>query len=302
MTTRAVGPGSGWRWLVQAVNLGRSNAKAIFGAVALLAVIALVPSAIQMVMQYGLKLGPESVMVVIGLTSLLSILVYPLLIGGLLRVIHAAETGQPTHATAIFDTFRSGGGGGRLIGFGLLMALVYIGVFLAVVMLFGKDFMRWYWDLVTSTQAMQGGTPPALALPEGFGAVMGLGTLFGLFLGGVYAVGFGQVALGGRGVGGSLGDGFAGALKNVLPILVLAVIAIVAFFAVALAAGIVAAILMLVGSLVHKALGIALVLPVYFALILVMYVVMFGVMYFMWRDICGDGAPAPRIRDDQVEV
>ena len=132
MTTRAVSPGSGWRWFRQAINLGRNNPKAVFGAVALLAVIALIPSVIQLVLQYGLGLGPEAVMTVIGLTTVASILVYPLLIGGLLRVIHAAENGQPTHATAIFDTFHADNGRGRLIGFGLLMTAIYVGVFLLV--------------------------------------------------------------------------------------------------------------------------------------------------------------------------
>ena len=120
----SVSPGSGWRWFKQAVNLGRSNPRAIFGAVALLAMLALVPSVIQLALQYGLGLGPEAVMTVVGVTTLVSIFVYPLLIGGLLRVIHAAERGEPTHAAAIFDTFRSGQGGGRLIGFGLAMAAI----------------------------------------------------------------------------------------------------------------------------------------------------------------------------------
>ena len=82
MTTRAISPGGGWRWFRQAIDLGRSNPKAIFGAVALLALIALIPSMIQMLLQFGLGLGPEVVMVVIGLTTLASIVVYPLLIGG----------------------------------------------------------------------------------------------------------------------------------------------------------------------------------------------------------------------------
>ena len=73
MTTRAVSPGSGWRWFRQAINLGRNNPKAVFGAVALMALIALIPSVIQMVLQYGPGLSPEGVMVVIGLTSVLSI-------------------------------------------------------------------------------------------------------------------------------------------------------------------------------------------------------------------------------------
>ena len=306
MTTRAVSPGSGWGWLRQAINLGRNNPRAVFGAVALLAVIALIPSVIQLVLQHGLGLGPEAVMMVIGVTTLASIVVYPLLIGGMLRVIHAAENGRPTHATAIFDSFRADGGRGRLIAFGLLMTAIYLGVFLLVISLFGRDFLSWYWQLITAAQEQQAGgaqmSPELLALPDGFGRVMALGSLFALFMGGVYAIGFGQVALGGRSVGQALSDGLAGTLKNVLPIVLLALLAVVALFALALVVGIVGGILALVGGAVHKALAVALVMPVYLGMLLVVYVVMFGVMYFMWRDICGE-PPAPvAARDDLIEL
>ena len=80
MTTRAVGPGKGWEWLLRAANLGRNNPKAIFGAVAWVALLALVPSILQLALQYGLHLGPTAVMSVIGLTTLFSIVLYPLLI------------------------------------------------------------------------------------------------------------------------------------------------------------------------------------------------------------------------------
>lgn len=306
MTTRAVSPGSGWRWFRQAINLGRNNPKAVFGAVALLALVALIPSVIQLVLQYGLGLGPQAVMMVVALTTLLSVLVYPLLIGGLLRVIHAAENDQPTRATAIFDTFRPSGDRLRLVVFGVLMTAIYLGAFLLVISLFGKDFMSWYWQLITAAQAQQAGgaalPPDAMALPEGFGRVMAIGSLVALFMGGVYAIGFGQVALGGRSVGAAFGDGLGGTLKNVLPIVVLAVLAVVAMFGLVLVVGILAAILMLVGGLVHKALGVILLVPIYLGMLLAIYVVMFGVMYFMWRDVCGE-PPAPEApRDDLIEL
>lgn len=303
MTTRAMGPGAGWRWLKQAINLGRHNPKAIFGAVALLALVALVPSLVQLALQHGAGMAAESVLMVVGAMTVAMIVVYPLLVGGLLRVIHASETGQPTRATALFDTFRAGNGAGRLIGFGVLLTLIYIAVFVAVIMSVGQDFMSWYMQVITAS--MQTGAPaqmPALPqLPEGLGTVMALGTLVGLFFGGVYAIGFGQVALGGRGVGAALADGVAGTLKNLLPIVVVAAIAIVLLFALILVIALVGGLLALVGGLVHEALAVLLVVPVYLGMLLVMYVVMFGVMYFMWRDVCGD-APATAASDNQLEL
>lgn len=306
MTTRAVGPGRGLGWLQQAINLGRHNPRAIFGATALMAVIALIPSVLQIVLQLVFKESPTAIVAVMAITTVLSMVVTALLIGGLLRVIHAAENGQPTHATAIFDTFREPQVRGRLIGFGVLMMVIYLGVFIAVISLFGQDFMRWYWELITSAQTMQaaGGTvpPPNLAeMPDGLGRIMAIGSLFALFMGGVYAIGFGQVALGGRRVGEAFVDGLRGTVKNVLPIVVLAVLSVTGMFVLVFGVALIAVIVTLVTSMISKALAVAILIPIYFAMILLMYVVMFGVMYFIWRDICADTLP-PSLRADQLEV
>jgi hypothetical protein len=306
MTTRAVGPGRGWGWLQQAINLGRHNPRAIFGAAALMAVVALIPSVLQILLQLVFKESPTAIVAVMAITTLLSMVVTALLIGGLLRVIHAAENGQPTHATAIFDTFRESQVRGRLIGFGVLMMVIYVGVFVAVISLLGRDFMHWYWELITSAQAMQAGgaavAPPTLAeVPDGVGQVMAIGSLFALFMGGVYAIGFGQVALGGRRVGEAFVDGLRGTIKNVLPIVVLAVLAIVGMFVLVFGVALIAVLVTLLASMVSKALAIVLLVPIYFALILLMYVVMFGVMYFIWRDICTD-VPPVATRADQLEL
>lgn len=303
MTTRAVGIGSGIGWLKQAVNLGRNNPKAIFGAVALMAVVALIPSVLQLVLQYAFKANPEAIMVVVAVITLASVVIYPPMIGGVLRVVDAAEKGESTQATAVFEAFRADNGRNRMIGFGLLMFAVYMIVFVLVISLFGQDFMHWYFDVITKAQEAQAsGQPPQLgALPPDFGTLMGIGSLFALFMGGVYTLGFGQVALGGRGVVEALKDGVAGTLKNVLPIVVLTALAVVGMFALAIGFGLVAGVLMLVASAVSKALGMMLLVPLYLGLILVVYVVMFGVMYAMWRDVCGDGAVAPRV-DDHIEA
>lgn len=301
MTTKAVGPARGWDWLMRAVNLGRNNPKAIFGAVAWIALLALVPSIVQLGLQYGLKLGPTAVMSVIGLTTLLSIVLYPLLIGGLLRVIDNAENGRPTRAAAVFDAFRSGNGAGRLIGFGVLMTAIYLGLFLIVIYLFGQDFMHWYWNLITTAQSNPAATPQVGELPAGFGKVMGFGTLVALFMGGVYSIGFGQVAIGGRGVFEALSDGMAGTLKNVLPIVLLAVMAFIAYLVLVVAVVLVALVIGVVAAL-SKALAVLLMIPLVFAFVLGLYVVLFGVMYYMWRDICGDASSQAASPADQLQA
>jgi hypothetical protein len=290
MQTRAMGPGAGWSWIKQAINLGRNNPRALFGAAALLMLVAIIPSVIQLVAQFAFKVTDLNAMLwVLGPTSLLMLVIYPLLIGGFFRVIDATERNRPTHATALFDTFQAGHGAGRLIGFGLLLTLIYVVALAAILSVFGSDVASWYWKVLSASQSATPGTPPAIPpIPSGLGTVFGLGLLLMMFLGGVYSIGFGQVALTSRSVGGALADGVAGALKNLLPLLVLMVIALGLMLGVALVLGLALGILVGLGSLVHPALGMALAIPVYIAFLVTMYVVIFGVMYFIWRDVAGD--------------
>lgn len=305
MSTRAMGPGHGWSWLARAVNLGRNNPRAVVGGTALVALLAVIPSLVQVVAQYGLGMDPAALLPVVGATTLLSLILFPLLIGGLLRVIDAAERGLPTRAGAVFDAFRPGGGAGRLIAFGLLMAAVHIAVFVLLIAVFGKGLPAWYMEIVQLSLQADGKPIPPDAIPAppaGMGMLMALGLLAGLFLGGAYAIGFGQVALGGRGVPAALGDAFAGAIKNLLPIVVLAILSIVALFALMLVSFMVMGLLGLIGGLVHPVVGVLLVMPAYFAMLLLIYVVMFGVMYHMWRDICAGPAEPPALPGDRVEL
>ncbi len=299
MTIRNVGAGHGWAWLVQAVNVGRGNPRAVYGAVALVALLALLPSVLQVVLQLLFGLDPQAQLMVVGATSLLSILVYPLLIGGVMRVIDAVEHGRPAQAVDVFSTFSAEAGAGRLVGFGLLMGLIYIATFYTLVSLFGEGVPEWYLEVMTRSQELgtQAATPGAGAdlplPPAGIGPLMALALLFGVYYAAVYAIGLAQVALGGRPVTGALRDGLAGALKNVLPVLVVAAIAMAGGFALMLVFGVVVVLLSAVANLIHPALAGVLVLPLYMALLLVLYIVMFGVMYAMWRDICRpDDTPA----------
>lgn len=288
-TTRALAPGAAFGWLKQAISLGRGNPRAVFGAVALLAAAVLLPSVVQLTVQYGLRLGPAQIQWVVGAMTLLMVTVYPLLIGGLLRVIDDAEHGRPTRSLALFDTFRPGHGAGRLVVFGVLLSAINLAMFTAVIALFGPALPAWYTQLVAAsadpenTAAMQAAIQAA---PDGLGIVMALGLLAGLLSGGMYAIGFGQVAIGDRSVGAAFADALAGTLKNLLPIVVLGAVAFFGMLAFVFIMALLLALLSAIGALVHPALSMALMLPVYLLMVLVLYVLLFGVMYFMWRDVC----------------
>src|SRR5690606_11740517 len=158
MSTRAMGPATGWSWLARAVNLGRANPRAVIGAIALVALVAVLPSIVQMVLQPAMGAQPNALLTVAALTTLASLIVFPLLIGGVLRVIDATEHGRPAVATGVFDAFRGGSGAGRLIGFGLLMTALYLLVFGTIIGSFGQGLPEWYMQLMQLT--MEAGGKP----------------------------------------------------------------------------------------------------------------------------------------------
>ena len=285
MSIRAMGPMAGFRWLMNAINLGRHNPKAIFGAAGLSLLLMLVPSVLTMPLQMGGTPGGGRMVAVLVVSMLLGLLLTPLY-GGLMSVIDAAERGRPAKATDVFVPYRTGGGALRMIGFAVGMLVVYAILGVVVVAIAGTGIVHWYMDILAAQAAKT--APTALQqLPAGFGTAMALFTVFWLLLMGVYAVGFGQVALAGRTPLAALKDGFIGSLKNLLPLLMMAIGMCVGVVAVLLALVVLVGIAALLAKLVGMWLLFVLAVPVYIAFVLVLYVVMFGTMYFMWRDICG---------------
>jgi hypothetical protein len=301
MTTRAKGLLAGYDWLKRGINSGRHNPRAIFGGAALLAFAAIVPSVLQLVVQSVLQPGPSGTIVIAAVTTLLSVALLAPLMGGYLRVIHASEHGRPAQVSDLFAPFRSTIDARRLIAFCGVLMVIYLGVGYALVSLFGKGLPDWYLQVLEASQQAQqtpGGKPPALPPPpDGIGGFIGLGSLFALFVGGVFAIGFGQVALTTRSVGGALADGVAGAAKNLLPLLLLALLS----FVLMMALGMALMIVVLVATLLSPALAAIVMLPLYLLLLLVLYVVMFGVAYQLWRDVA-DEAPTEPATAGGIEV
>lgn len=291
MTTRAKGPLSGLDWLKRGLTCGRPNPRAVFGGAAVLMTAALLPSVLQAVLQLALRPGEQGAIAIAALTTLLSVALLAPLMGGYLRLIHASVQGRPVHARDVFVPFQSRQDMRRLIGFAFVLLLVQL---LAVSVLGGlfrdslaglQDWLARVMELSQQAQQSRPGTPvPLPPPPEGMGGFLGLGSLLALFVGGVFAVGLGQVALGGRSVGGALADGFAGAARNLLPLLVLAVLAFALMMAVSLGLALVVGI----GALLHPALAAAVLLPLYVLFLIALYAVLFGIAYQLWRDVAGD--------------
>jgi len=294
MTTHATGPLAGLTWLKRGINLGRHNARAVFGAAAIMMFVGLLPGVLQLIVLSIFKPDANGAMIVAAGANVLSIVVVSPFIGGFLRLIDASENARPASAGDIFQPLRHGGDAGRMIGFGLLMTLYYVIIGVALLTVFGDGLWDWM-TKVMSLQQAAGETPidPSQMpdAPEGLGRLLGLGSILFLFLSGVYAIGFGQVALGGRPVRNAMADGVIGTAKNLLPILLLAILVVLASIPFGLVLLLVFSIVTVVGGAIHPTLAVALIMPLYLALMVVLYVIMFGVMYYLWRDVCGPALP-----------
>jgi hypothetical protein len=287
MTTRSRGPAAGFGWLTRGISVPFKHPKPLFAGAAILMLLCLLPSLITFPMQLhavsaGTPLSPAFFGWIAVISTLLGLLLVPLY-AGYLQVVDAAERGLPARAREIFRPYRNGEAV-RLIGYGLALLVIYAAVVGIAVVATGGGIATWYMQSLTA----QASHLPPPALPHYFGLAITLFMVFGLFMMGFYAISLGQISLNHRNVFGAIGDGFIGALKNVLPLLVFALISILAWIAVAIVIAIVVVLLVFIGKLVGTWLVFVLIIPLYIALILAIFGVMFGVMYQLWRDVCGD--------------
>jgi hypothetical protein len=293
MAIRSMPAGAGLGWLKHAVNLGRSNARAIFGGAALLLVAVLVIAFGMSLLMGGIATaidpGATGMMALSLLTVLPLLLVMAMLMVGYLRLIDAVEGGRAARALDVLAGFRDTSASLRAIGFIVLVTVVQNLLIAGLVAVIAPEVGSWY--LETLRASVPGQAPPDAVPPEGFGLVFVAMMVLGLFFYALQAIGLGQIALRGRGVVEAFGDGFSGALRNLLPLLVFGLLMFVAALAFLLVVGVVAAVIGLVGKAAGAWIIVVLGVPLYAVAIIALIVVMFGVMYFLWRDVAGDGTP-----------
>lgn len=290
MTTRTTGLASGWRWFMNAVNLGGSNPRAIFGGAALVALVVFV-AAIVMSVALGLLTpqGATAQLVMSLVVSLPLLVLMAALLVGYMRVIDAVENGRPAAATGVFGGFGDSAAWMRAVVVLIALAVLQYVLIGGLVALVAPEAGSWYLD--SMAVSAEGGVPAdPTAVPAGFGRAFAIVMVVGALVYAMQAIALCQVALRDKAVGGALADGVAGALRNALPLALLLLIAFVAMIVIILVLGV---LIMLAtalgggaGSGVMIGLGIVIGLPLYILFVVAMIVVSCGVMYSIWRDVC----------------
>lgn len=299
MTIKSVSMGAPFGWFMKALDVGRKNPKALFGGFFLLLLVGMIPSVIQVAVEYGMKPSVEVLAAVYGGIMLLSLLVMPPLTGGALRLLHSCEQGRPASAFDIFDGYRDRGFALRMILTSLLLLACYVIVFLVLwAVMPGKEFMV---ELFARSAVTPPGAQPDLSgmppFPPSFLLWM-LGALaLLLVLTHVYLLTFAQVALAGQGPATATGQGFKAVLRNLLPFIGFTIAVVILGFIVLLIVALVLALVIGLLAAVSPVLGIVLAIPVYLGLMLLLYVVMFGFYYHAWAEIFGEAVPPPPVQD-----
>lgn len=295
---RTVGAAAGFRWVWDAINIGRRGAGAIFGGAGLLLLAAIVAMFALMFAMAGLfaamhQASPWVTMSLAIAIMLVMVLCMAFAMVGYLRLIDAVESGRNAGATDAFRGFEDFGAGSRAFAVMLAMMLVQQAVMIGLIAWLMPDLGRWYLDVLHGMGGAAGAPP---ALPASFWKLYPVSLLLNLVSSWVQAVAVGQVALGGRNAAGALRDGIVSLLRNLPALFVLIVVAIAFAVAFVLIALVAVAAVALVAKLVAMWLAVILALILYIAFFVAMIAVGCASMYYMWRDIAGPGAaPAPAI-------
>ncbi|MBM7131857.1 hypothetical protein [Dyella mobilis] len=288
MATRSRGPSAGFGWLNRGFSAAFSHPKPLFGAAALVTLVAMLPTLITAPMQFhslfaGTALQPNAFGWIMWLSMLVGLLVLPLY-AGYLQIIDTTVRGQAIRVSNVFRPYRDGLAL-RVIGFGIAMLVVYSAILALILFTVGSSVAEWY---VQALSAKLNHQPPPTTLPSGFGITFLLCLLCGTLMMGVYSIGLGQVALQNRSVVGAIADGATGALKNILPLFMLLLGLILAGIVVGIGFAVAFLLIALIGKLISLWLMPVLIFALYVAVILVVFTIMYGVMYQLWRDVCGD--------------
>ncbi len=298
MTARTVSMGTPFRWLMKAVDVGRRNPRALFGGFAILMLVSLVPSVVQMVLQAMLADSPALMWSLYALVVLASMVAMPPLTGAAIRLLHACETGQPASALDVFNGYRDGAFALRMVLTTLLLLLFSVLVMAVLYALLpAKEFIIEAFSRSMATPP--GGQPDMTGLDFDPASLPWLflwmvGAMAALFTAmHVQLLATTHAALSGQGPVDALLSGLQGTLKNVLPLTGFTVAMLVIGFVAALVLALVLGLLAVVLTLASPVLAGVVLVPAYLVTVLIVMVVLYGFYYHAWREIFGETAADP---------
>ncbi|KFN49543.1 hypothetical protein [Arenimonas composti] len=293
---------SPFQWLLAGFASLRRDPRTAIGAFLLIAVVVLVPSALQLIATIVLPGSHDATMVAMGLGLLYAMLVVPPVFGAGFRLVHALQVGAPARAGDVLAAWRDGDHARRMILTSLLLTVVQLVLLLVLYVLMpGRDFLV---EVFQRALATPPGTPMDVTglppvPPPGF-LLWLLAVAFVLFvLGNAWSFASARAALDRRPPVAACIDGLAATFRCFLPLCGFAIVGSVFMCLLGAVLGMVFAVVIAVASLVGPDAVQLATLPLNLLVAVPMYAVVFGFYYHGSRQVFG---AAPEPPEDAIAV
>ncbi|GAB3731852.1 hypothetical protein GCM10028794_08390 [Silanimonas algicola] len=316
MTPRWAGLAAPFRWLIDAVDVGRHQPAVIVSAILFTVIVGFLPSLpLQLMTMAGSPPGIAVQLLFQAVGLVVSLAISPVLVAGIYRLLDAAEQGRPVAVAQLGDGFRDGSWGAlvlvTVLGYVLMLALLFT-MMTTMAAIAGVETLQalqaWLEQIMAlQARAQDAGTPiPPDALPtppDGMGGVL-LVLLAFLPLWSLLALALGwalvSVAMRGTAPLAAILGGLRAVVVNALPLLVFAALLALPGMLVAGLVGLVMmaiiALASLLGPLVGGVIGMAMVL----AATVVVSAIGYGFTLNGWRATCDDGSDAAGIERPEI--
>ncbi len=292
-----------FRWLIDAVDVGRHQPKIVIGAIVTTAAVGLLPSLPGQLM--GLAGSSPGMGVMVGsqlLALAFALLVMPVLRAGVYRILDDAEHGRPVRMNQVFDGF-SDGSYGRIVALTAMAMLLFLALMLVMLLVMAlvvgldnaQGLQAWV-ERVTALQAEAGvGKPIPPAQIEALGMPPGLGAIFAVLLGFLplwlfvalgSAWGLVSVALRGTAPVDALLGGLRAAMVNALPLLALVLALALPLLLLSMLVALVLGALVALISAISPVVGGVLALLGFLAISVVVAAIVYGFVLNGWRAAC----------------
>ncbi|GAB3345871.1 hypothetical protein [Lysobacter tyrosinilyticus] len=301
MQINRVPPHRGLAWLIQSVQVTLRQPRAILGA-GLLLITTLY--AIGFLFLAPVKLGAgtgaadlSQLLMAVVPFFLVMVLLLPVLLGGLMHVIHEAACDRPVRARDLFAPIREG----RMRPLALLggvQVLLAAASTLLVVTLAGADYWHDYGEAV---KAAMSGTVPVAPQPDHPLLLWCAQLVFNYFSTALMLFCVPLVLFSHATLGEAVRDSLRASVRNIGANLLAGLLFLSGFVAVTLAVSVATAVLALIGNALHPLIGALFTVAITLAYGATLVVMLTAAAYFAWRDTFGP-ASTPAQAPHQIEL
>lgn len=286
----------GLAWFLRAVNIGKKNPKAVFGAAMLLigALYALSFVLILPVAWNGLDSSGNVPKLDIRLAIpffVVLVCVFPVLLGGLMHVIREVEANRPVRARDVFSPARTAVGKTLLL-LGVVQLVLNVGVTALVFTLAGSG----YWsEYVSALQGAMSGNVAVIPEPAHPVLMFLVNMVFNYLSAAILLLSIPLVLFSGAGLRDAVWLSLRSAWSNLRPNLAAAALFLIAVLAAALLVFVIALLVGSIAALLHPILGVIVLLALYLVFGTAVMAVMAACAHAAWSDIFDVGASEPGV-------